>query len=394
MSPGHVEFDQYDIFLREVKDRIATARVRAALAVNAELVALYWQIGRMILDRQERHGWGGKVIERLAGDLRTEFPGTRGFSGRNLRYLRTFAASHSTPEFGQQLVAQIPWGHITVLLDKVTDTAVRVWYAEQTTANGWSRNVLAHQIKTQLHERQGNAISNFDRTLPAPQSDLVREALKSTYNFEFLGLDERVSERTLEEALVERIQRFLLELGSGFAFVGRQHRLVVGGDEFFIDMLFYHLRLRCYVVVELKTRAFTPEDIGKVAFYRAAIDGELRHPDDQPTIGLVLCTDHNETVVEYALQDIAAPVAVSAWIHRRSWMRGVRAPSQAGAGEHPQGEPFGLTPNPHGDGDPGASAPRDAVDPGSEYAHALPSPDELRTAIDEGRRAYLQGTGA
>ncbi len=333
-----VEFDQYDVFLREVKDRIATARVRAALAVNAELVALYWQIGRMILDRQERHGWGGKVIDRLAVDLRTAFPGTRGFSRSSLHYARKLAAWYSTPEFVQQPVGQIPWGHIVLLLDRTNSAETANWYAKKALENGWSRTVLTHQVKTRLHERHGKALSNFDRTLPPAQSDLARETLKSTYNFEFLGLDEQVGERTLKEALVERIQRFLLELGSGFAFVGRQHRLVVGGDEFFVDMLFYHLRLRCYVVVELKTRAFTPEDMGKLAFYRAAIDGELRHPDDQPTIGLILCADRNETVVEYALQDIAAPVAVS------------------------------------------------------EYAHVLPSPEELRTAIDEGRRAYLEST--
>lgn len=333
-----IQLDQYDTFLHEIKEHIATARVRAALAVNAELVALYWQIGRMILDRQEQHGWGGKVIDRLAVDLRTEFPGVRGFSRSNLHYVRKLAAWYPSLEFVQQAVGQIPWGHIVFLLDKADDSKIAHGYAQKTLENGWSRNLLAHQIKTRLHERQGKALSNFDRTLPAPQSDLAREVLKSTYNFEFLGLDDQADERTLEAALVTRIQRFLLELGSGFAFVGRQYRLVVGGDEFFVDMLFYHLRLRCYVVVELKTRAFTPEDIGKLAFYRAVIDGEVRHPDDQPTIGIVLCADHNETVVEYALQDIAAPVAVS------------------------------------------------------DHTTALPSPDQLRTAIDEGRRAYLRST--
>lgn len=333
-----LEFDQYDTFLHEVKERIATARVRAALAVNAELVALYWQIGRMILDRQEQHGWGGKVIDRLSVDLRTEFPGMQGFSRRNLHYMRTLGELFPESEFVQQPVAQIPWGHIIRILDAFDSASIASWYAQKTIENGWSRNVLAHQIKTRLHERHGKAISNFERTLPAPQSDLAREALKSTYSFAFLGLDDQVSERTLENALVARIQHFLLELGTGFAFVGRQYRLVVGGDEFFVDMLFSHLRLRCFVVVELKTRPFTPEDIGKLAFYRAVINGELRHPDDQPTIGIVLCADHNETVVEYALQDIVAPVAVA------------------------------------------------------EYAHVLPSVAELRTAIDEGRRAYLEST--
>ena len=334
-----IQLDQYEPFLREIKDRIATARVRAALAVNAELVALYWQIGRMILDRQQQHGWGGKVIDRLAVDLRTEFPGVRGFSRRNLHYMRSFAGLFRDDEFVQQPVAQIPWGHVTRILDAFDDPATVLWYAQQTIENGWSRDVLSHQITTRLHERQGKALSNFDRTLPPEQSDLARQVLKSTYNFEFLGLDNTVSERTLEAALVERIQRFLLELGSGFAFVGRQFRLVVGGDEFFVDLLFYHLRLRCYIVVELKTRAFTPEDIGKLAFYRAVVDGELRHPDDRPAIGIVLCADHNETVVEYALQDIVAPVAVS------------------------------------------------------DHTNALPSPDELRAAIDEGRRAFLEANG-
>ena len=334
-----VDFDQYEPFLREIKDRIATARVRAALAVNAELVALYWQIGRLILDRQQQHGWGGKVIDRLAVDLRNEFPGVRGFSRSNLHYARKIAAWYPTLEFVPHAVGQIPWGHIRLLIDKLDDAQLGIWYAQQTIENGWSRDVLSHQITTRLHERQGKALSNFDRTLPPEQSDLARQVLKSTYNFEFLGLDNAVSERTLEAALVERIQRFLLELGSGFAFVGRQYRLVVGGDEFFVDLLFYHLRLRCYIVVELKTRAFTPEDLGKLAFYRAVIDGEVRHPDDQPTIGIVLCADHNETVVEYALQDIVAPVAVS------------------------------------------------------DHTNALPSPDELRAAIDEGRRVFLQANG-
>jgi predicted nuclease of restriction endonuclease-like (RecB) superfamily len=334
-----LEFDQYEPFLREIKERIATARVRAVLAVNAELIALYWQIGRMILDRQAQHGWGGKAIDRLAVDLRTEFPGVRGFSRRNLHYMRTFAGLFPDGAIVQQPVAQIPWGHVTRILDAFDDPATSSWYAKQTIENGWSRNVLSHQIKTRLHERHGKAISNFDRTLPQGQSDLAREVFKSTYNFEFLGLDNAVSERTLEDALTMRIERFLLELGTGFAFVGRQYLLVVDGDEFFVDILFYHLRLRCYIVVELKTRVFTPEDIGKLAFYRAVIDGELRHPDDQPTIGIVLCADHNETVVEYALQDIVAPVAVS------------------------------------------------------DHTHALPSPDELRAAIDEGRRAFLKANG-
>ncbi len=329
------EFDQYDAFLRDVRERIATARIRAAHAVNTELVTLYWQIGRMILDRQEEHGWGGKVIDRLAVDLRTAFPESRGFSRTNLHYARKLATWFPTAGFIQQPVGQIPWGHITLLLDRAIDATTASWYSGKTRENGWSRNVLAHQIRGRLHERQGKAISNFAHTLPQAQSDLARETLKSSYNFDFLGLDDRVTERTLEDALVERIRHFLLELGRGFAFVGRQHRIEVGGEEFFVDILFFHLRLRCFIVIELKTRAFTPEDVGKLAFYRAAIDGELRHPDDQPMIGLLLCADQNETVVEYALQDIASPIAVS------------------------------------------------------EYAHALPEPDELRVAIDQGRRDFL-----
>jgi predicted nuclease of restriction endonuclease-like (RecB) superfamily len=244
-----VELDQYDEFLREVKQRIATARVRAAFAVNAELVALYWQIGRLILERQERHGWGGKVIHRLSVDLRTAFPGTKGFSRSNLHYARKVAEWYPETGFVQQPVGQIPWGHLVLLLDKAGDAKTALWYAQRTLEHGWSRNVLAHQIRNRLMERQGKALTNFDRSLPPHQSDLAHEALKSPYTFEFLGLDEQANEQTLESALTERIQRFLLELGRGFAFVGRQYRLEVGGDECFIDLLFYHLSLRCFIVV-------------------------------------------------------------------------------------------------------------------------------------------------
>ncbi len=290
----------YADWLAELKNRIHTARQRATLAVNRELVLLYWQIGRDILTRQARQGWGAKVIDRLAHDLRTAFPEMKGFSPRNLKYMRAFAEAWPEPEFVQEVLAQLPWYHHLALLDKLKTTNERRWYAQQAITHNWSRNVLVMQIETRLLERQGKAQTNFDQRLPKPQSDLARESLKDPYRFDFLGLTDEAQERAIESTLVQHVTQFLLELGAGFAFVGRQVLLDVGGDEFFIDLLFYHLKLRCYVVIELKAGKFKPEHLGQLGFYLTAVDAQVKSEQDNPTIGLLLCKSRNKVVAEYA----------------------------------------------------------------------------------------------
>lgn len=305
--------DSYDDFFRELKDRIRSTQVKAALAVNRELILLYWQIGREILQRQQDEGWGTKVVERLAKDLRLEFPDMTGFSRTNLLYMRSFAEAYPEESIVHQLGGQIPWKHNCVILDKVKDPERRAWYIQKTIENSWSRSVLIHQIDTDLHSRQGEALTNFEVTLPAPQSDLAQSLLKSEYNLEFLELREKALERDLERALIEHMQKFLLELGVGFAFVGSQYRLEVEGDEFFADLVFYHLGLSCFVVIELKTTDFKPEYSGQINFYVNVIDDQLRRPQDNPTIGIVLCRSRKKSVVEYALRGMTQPISVSTY---------------------------------------------------------------------------------
>lgn len=305
--------DNYPEFLRTLKEQIRTAQVKAALAVNREMILLYWQIGQAILLQQQREGWGTKVIDQLSKDLRREFPDNSGFSPRNLKYMRSFAETWPDEAIVQEVLAQIPWYHNIALLEKLKAPEERLWYAQKTIEHGWSRNVLVHQIESHLFDRQGEALTNFAQTLPPAQSDLAQQLLKSPYSLEFLGLSEAAHERELEQALVSRMRDFLLELGVGFSFMGSQFRLEVGGEEFFIDMLFYHVRLRCYVVIELKTTEFRPEYSGQINFYVNAIDNTLRHPDDNPTIGMVLCKSKNQTVVEYALQGMSKPIGVSTY---------------------------------------------------------------------------------
>jgi predicted nuclease of restriction endonuclease-like (RecB) superfamily len=303
--------DNYDVFLKDLKTRIRQAQVKAALAVNQELIILYWQIGREILARQQQEGWGAKVIDRLAKDLKREFPDMKGFSPRNLKYMRAFAEAYLDQAIVQEVLAQIPWYHNQALLDKLKAPDERLWYAQGTLENGWSRNILVMQIESNLFQRQGGAVTNFERTLPPEQSDLAQQLIKDPYNFDFLNLSSATQERELERALVERIRDFLLELGVGFSFVGSQYRLEVSGNEYFMDMLFYHLKLRCYVIIDLKVTEFRPEYTGKMNFYVAAVDDLLRHPDDQPTIGIVLCKSKNKTVAEYALRNVNTPIAVA-----------------------------------------------------------------------------------
>ena len=301
----------YAAWLANLKTRIHAAQQRAALAVNRELVLLYWQLGQDILQRQSREGWGAKVIDRLAQDLRSAFPDMKGFSPRNLKYMRAFAEAWPEADFVQAVLAQLPWYHHLALLDKLGDARSRQWYAAKAVEHNWSRNVLVMQIETQLLERSGQAVTNFAASLPKPQSDLARESLKDPYRFDFLGLTEQAQEREIEHALVRHVTDFLLELGAGFAFVGKQVLLNVGGDEFFMDLLFYHLKLRCYVVIELKAGAFKPEHVGQLGFYLTAVDRQIKHPQDNPTIGLLLCKSKNKVVAEYALSDTTQPMGIA-----------------------------------------------------------------------------------
>jgi predicted nuclease of restriction endonuclease-like (RecB) superfamily len=301
----------YGDWLAELKSRIHTAQQRAALAVNRELVLLYWQIGRDILERQAQQGWGAKVIERLAHDLRTAFPDMKGFSRANLMYMRAFAEAWPDAEIVQQAVGRLPWGHNLVLLTRLKDPQQRLAYAQSTMAHGWSRNVLNIHMETRLLERTGTAVTNFEISLPKPQSDLARESLKDPYRLDFLGLGKEAGEREIENALVKHVTEFLLELGAGFAFVGRQVLLDVGGDEFFIDLLFYHLKLRCYVVIELKGGKFKPEHLGQLGFYLTAVDRQVKGEHDNPTIGLLLCKTKNKVVAEYALGDKTQPMGIA-----------------------------------------------------------------------------------
>jgi predicted nuclease of restriction endonuclease-like (RecB) superfamily len=302
---------EYSAWLESLKSRIAKARSQAALAVNAELIRLYWQLGREIVERQEKQGWGAKVIDRLARDLKEAFPEMKGFSSTNLKYMRTFAEQCPELRIGQQPADQLPWFHLVTLITRVDDLSAREWYAVQTVQHGWSRSTLEAHLKSRSNERQGRAISNFSARLETPHAALAQQSLKDPYLFDFLGLGEEAHERDIEEALTRHITLFLLELSAGFAFVGRQYRLEVGGDEFFIDLLFYHTRLKGYVVVELKATAFKPEHAGQLNFYLAAVDAQLKAPDDRPTIGLLLCKTKNRLVAEYALSGIDKPIGVA-----------------------------------------------------------------------------------
>lgn len=301
----------YAEWLSSLKQRIAGARQKAILAANHEQIQLYHEIGSDILKRQSRQGWGAKVIDRISADLRAEFPDMKGFSASNLKYMRFFAQECPDGRIGQQSADQLPWFHLVTLLTKLSKPSEREWYAQQAIQQNWPRVTLELQIKNKLHLRQGSAITNFEKRLQAREASLAKEILKDPYHFDFLGLGDEAHEKDIENALIRHITRFLLELGAGFAFVGRQFRLEVEGDEFFIDLLFYHTRLKCYVVVELKATAFKPEHAGQLNFYLAAVDAQIKAPDDKPTIGLLLCKTKKRLVAEYALSGIDKPMGVS-----------------------------------------------------------------------------------
>lgn len=305
--------EAYHEWVVQLKERVRGAQVRAAGAVNSELVMLYWSIGRDILQRQQQHGWGAKVIDRLSADLRHEFPDVKGFSARNLKYMRAFAEAWPEEAIVQEVLAQLTWYHNLTVLEKLQDPQERLWYARASITHGWSRNVLVHQIESELYQRQGKAVTNFQQTLPPLQSDLAHQVLKDPYNFDFLTISDEAQERDLERELLAHLRDFLLEFGGGFAFVGSQYHLDVGGDDFYLDLLFYHLRLRCFVVVDLKLGKFQPEYAGKMNFYLSAVDDLLRHPADQPSIGLILCRTKNGVIAEYALRDMRKPVGVATY---------------------------------------------------------------------------------
>ena len=304
----------YDDFLTQLKERIKTSQVRAVFSVNREVLQMYWSIGRDILERQQNLGWGAAVIDRLARDLKASFPDQTGFSPRSLKYMRKFAEIWPDEQFVQQPVAQLPWGHHITLIETLKTEEDRLWYARAALEHGWSRNVLSLQIDSNLKNRKGQAATNFQLALPSPQSDLAQQILKDPYCFDFLTIGKDVKERELEQALVANLRDFLLELGAGFAFVGRQHHLEVAGDDFYTDLLFYHLKLHCYVVIDLKMDGFKPEYVGKMQFYVAVVDDKLRDKTvDGPTIGLIMCRAKKHKIVEYALQGTTTPVGVSTY---------------------------------------------------------------------------------
>lgn len=302
---------EYGEWLPDLKLRIQSAQQRANFSVNRELILLYWQIGRDILARQQAQGWGAKIVDQLAKDLTAAFPDMKGFSRRNLLYMRSFAEQWPEAEFVQQAVAQLPWGHNIMIITKCGSVHEARFYIEQTLEQGWSRDVLALQLKSNLYARAGKAVTNFSRTLPLPQSDLAQQTLKDPYTFDFMAMTAPFNELDVERQLTQHITQFLLELGKGFAFIGRQYHLEVAGNDYYIDLLFYHVTLKCYVVVELKNRKFIPEYTGKLNFYLSAVDSLLKRSDDQPTIGLLLCRDKNNIEVEFALRDMNKPMGVS-----------------------------------------------------------------------------------
>jgi predicted nuclease of restriction endonuclease-like (RecB) superfamily len=303
----------YLVILSELKNKVKQAQIRAHLAVNSELIKLYWEIGKTISEQQKAQGWGSKVIAQLSKDLRSEFPSVKGFSERSLKYMKRLYEEYQDVIIVQQAVAQLPWGHNVILLEKTTSYEERLWYAQQTIENGWSRGVLVMQIETNLYQRQlvTKKITNFKQTLPQNQSDLAEQLIKDPYNFDFLTISDNAHERDIESQLVKHIRKFLLELGAGFAFLGEQYHMEVDNKDYYIDLLFYHTKLHCYVVLELKNTDFKPEYIGKLNFYLSAVDDILKSGNDNKTIGLLLCKSKGKITAEYALRDISKPMGIS-----------------------------------------------------------------------------------
>ncbi len=305
-----INSNEYLELIQSIKSEIQTAQYKATLSVNKELIMLYYNIGKII---NEHKSWGNKFIDNLAADLKIAFPEAKGYSVRNLKYMSRFASVYTDDEFVQTVSAQIPWSHNVAILDKVKSAEQREWYIQKTAENGWSHSVLVHQIESGLYERQviAEKVSNFEKRLPSPQSELAVQTMKDPYIFDFIPFAEDMVERDIEQALVKDVTKLLLELGTGFAFLGNQYHLNVGGDDFYIDLLFYNLNLRSYVVVELKTGEFKPEYAGQLNFYLSAVDGILKTENDNPSIGLLLCKSKNALVAEYSLKDMSKPIGVS-----------------------------------------------------------------------------------
>jgi len=303
----------YLVLLSGIKEIITRERIKAIMSANVAMVLMYWDIGQCILQRQQQEGWGAKVIDRLSHDLKTAFPDMTGFSPRNLKYMRKFAESWPDRTIVQRTVAQLPWRSNLTLLDKLSDSNIRLWYAQKALELGMGKDMLVIQIETRLHEREGQAINNFHTALPPTDSDMTAQVFKDPYIFDFLGTADPRREAELEQKLIDHIQQFLLELGQGFAFVGRQVHLEIGDSDFYLDLLFYHLRLRCYVVIELKAGKFEPGHVSQLNMYLNVIDDLLRHPDDKPSIGLLLVKEKNRTVVEYSLSGYTKPIGVAQW---------------------------------------------------------------------------------
>ncbi|MGZ5208958.1 MAG: PDDEXK nuclease domain-containing protein [Sulfuricurvum sp.] len=300
----------YKSFLSEIKNRIASSQIKAAIAINEELLRLYWDLGGMILEKQKASSWGDGLLDQISADLKSDFPDMKGFSKRNLELMRQWYRFWSHDDVIAQLF-KIPWGHHIAIITKIKNTDEAVFYLQKTIEHGYSRSVLIHQIENKLYGREGKAIANFSMTLPEHDSDLAHQTLKDPYVFDFLSMLEEYDERELEDSLVAHVTKFLLELGAGFSYIGRQYKLEIVDEEFYIDLLFYHVKLHCYVVVELKTGKFKPEYAGKLSFYISAVDGEIKSEWDNPTIGILICKSKNDTVVEYALNDINKPIGVS-----------------------------------------------------------------------------------
>ncbi|MBK7052710.1 MAG: DUF1016 family protein [Rhodoferax sp.] len=310
LQPGALA--EYQEWLSTIKQRIVSVRLRMALAASRELILFYWDLGAMISQKQAQSQWGDKLIAQLSADLHKAFPDIKGLSASNLKYcLRFFQFYSADAPIGQQPVDQLPWGHNIQIFTKCDSVVEARFYIQQTLEQGWSRDVLALQLKSNLYARAGKAVTNFSRTLPLPQSDLAQQTLKDPYTFDFMAMTAQFNERDVERQLTQHITQFLLELGKGFAFIGRQYHLEVAGNDYYIDLLFYHVTLKCYVVVELKNRKFIPEYAGKLNFYLSAVDSLLKRSDDQPTIGLLLCRDKNNIEVEFSLRDMNKPMGVS-----------------------------------------------------------------------------------
>jgi predicted nuclease of restriction endonuclease-like (RecB) superfamily len=306
---------EYNLWVQGLKQKIRSAQIKAALSVNTEMLNFYWELGTDIVEKQKTAKWGDGLVDQLSKDLTTEFPGMKGFSRRNIMYIQQWYLFYSQSGLiVQQAVAQlsgIPWGHNITIISKCKNVDEALFYVQATAKNNWSRSVLTHQIEGKLFEREGKAITNFQSTLPVPQSDLAVQTLKDPYIFDFMTIRQQHDEKELEDALISHVTKFLLELGAGFSYIGRQYKIEIDGDEFFIDLLFYHVKLHCYVVVELKTVKFQPEFAGKLNFYVSAIDGILKTKKDDPTIGILICKSKNNTVVEYSIKDINKPIGVS-----------------------------------------------------------------------------------